>query len=383
MSEPIRVLQVLGHLNLGGAESRVMDMYRAMNRDHVQFDFCIHKKEECFFEKEIKEMGGRVYRIPRFKVFNYFAYKKAWSNFFKEHKEFAAIHGHMTSTAAIYLPVAKKAGVPLTIAHARSAGVDHSVKGIITKIIRRPLKNRTDFCFTCSGLAGQAVYGNEACKSGRVHIIPNAINASKYLFNKEIRGELRSQLDIEDNLVIGHVGTFRYAKNHMFLLEVFAEILKLNSNARLLIVGDGELRGAIENKIRELGISNEVIIAGLRSNVADYMNAMDLLLFPSFYEGLPGTVVEAQASGLPCLISTNITSEVGLSDIVRFKSLEDQASDWADEALSMVAQKRETRLSEVQKAGFDIELQVPMMEEFYKTGVIPEGLEYFDKGKNE
>ncbi len=377
MSEPIRVLQVLGHLNLGGAESRVMDMYRAMNRDHVQFDFCIHKKEECFFEKEIKEMGGRVYRIPRFKVYNYFAYKKAWRNFFDEHKEFAAVHGHMTSTAAIYLPIAKKAGVPLTVAHARSAGVDHSIKGIITKIIRRPLKDRTDYCFTCSGLAGQAVYGKKACNNGKVHIIPNAINASKYIYNPKVREELRNKLGITDNTVFGHVGTFRYAKNHMFLLEIFAEILKKKSEAKLLIVGDGELRGQIENKIKELGIESSVILTGLQSNVADYMNAMDLLLFPSFYEGLPGTVVEAQVSGLPCLVSTNITSEVGLSDIVKFKSLKKSAEEWASDALDMMQNIRETKLGEVQKAGFDIELQIPMMEEFYKNGKIPEGLEYF------
>lgn len=379
MSEPIRVLQVLGHLNLGGAESRVMDMYRAMNRDHVQFDFCIHKKEECFFEKEIKEMGGRVYRIPRFKVYNFFAYKKAWEKFFSEHKEYAAVHGHMTSTAAIYLPVAKKMGVPLTLAHARSAGVDHSIKGIITKIIRQPLKNRADYCLTCSGLAGEAVYGKQACDKGQVHIIPNAINASKYVYDSEVREKLRSELGLTNNLVIGHVGTFRYAKNHMFLLEIFADILSKNDKARLLVVGDGELRESIENKIKELKIEKQVILTGLKSNVADYMNAMDLLLFPSFYEGLPGTVVEAQVSGLPCLISTNITKEVGISDIVLFKGLERPASEWADDALDLLLRDRTPKLSEVQKAGFDIEQQISMMEELYKTGTIPEGLEYFDK----
>ena len=161
IDEPIRVLQVLGSLNLGGAESRIMDLYRKINRQEIQFDFLIHAKEPQYFEEEVKSLGGKIYRLPRFKVYNYMSYKKAVKNFFREHKEFSCVHGHMTSTAAIYLPIAKKAGVKVTIAHARSAGVDPGLKGKLTRFLRRNLYRKCDYRFTCSKLAGGAVFGNQ------------------------------------------------------------------------------------------------------------------------------------------------------------------------------------------------------------------------------
>ena len=147
-TDPVRVLNVLGTTNLGGAESRVMELYRALDRAKVQFDFLVHTEKEGQYSEEIRRLGGRIYSVPRFRVFNILSYKKALRKFFREHNEFAAVQGHMTSTASIYLPIAKKAGIPVTIAHARSAGVDPGVKGFITKMIRYPLKYRADYCFT-------------------------------------------------------------------------------------------------------------------------------------------------------------------------------------------------------------------------------------------
>ena len=159
MGEAVRVLHVLGNTNLGGAESRIMDLYRHTDRNRVQFDFLVHSNEEGFYEKEIRELGGRVFRVPRFRIYNYFSYRKALKEFFQKHHEFALVQGHMTSTAAIYLPIAKKAGVKKTAAHARSAGVDKGLKGTMTRFLRRNLADKADYLFTCSELAGISVYG--------------------------------------------------------------------------------------------------------------------------------------------------------------------------------------------------------------------------------
>ena len=167
MAEAVRILHVLGNTRLGGAESRIMDLYRHMDRDRVQFDFLVHTDKEGYFDKEIQSLGGRIFRIPRFRAYNYFSYKRAVRAFFREHHEFQVVQGHITSTAAIYLPEAKKAGVAITAAHARSAGVDQGLKGVLTRFLRRNLSKKTDVMFTCSELAGISVFGKKAVEQGK------------------------------------------------------------------------------------------------------------------------------------------------------------------------------------------------------------------------
>ena len=197
MEKPIRVLHVLGTTNLGGAESRIMDLYRHIDREKIQFDFLIHTTKEGFFDREIKRLGGKIYRLPSFRVYNYFAYKKACRDFFAEHGEFEVVQGHMTSTASIYLPIAKKEGIPMTIAHARSAGVDKGIKGFVTNIFRRNLSEKCNQCFTCSDLAGVAVFGERAVQEGKVKMIPNAISVGRFEYQEQKRNELREALGIE------------------------------------------------------------------------------------------------------------------------------------------------------------------------------------------
>lgn len=368
--EPIRILHVLGTLNLGGAESRVMDLYRNIDHSKIQFDFLIHSEGIQHYEKEAESLGGKVYRLPRFKVYNYFSYKKAVKDFFKEHPEIKAVHGHMTSTAGIYLPLAKKQGIPMTIAHARSAGVDSGLKGKLTLFLRRNLKNKTDYCFTCSALAGEAVFGKKAMKEGRVQILPNAIEADKYSYNEEIRIKIRKELGIENQLVLGHVGRFSFMKNHKFILDIFEELVKIESNAILLFLGEGEYREEIRSLVKEKRWEEKVLFLGNKRNVSDYYQAMDFFIFPSIFEGLPGTVVEAQAAGLPCLISDTITKEVMITPLVRQLSLKQSPSVWAREVFSLLSKenKRDTKpLSLVKKSGFDVKAQVEKMTSFYQT----------------
>ena len=365
MKEPVRILHVLGGLSLGGAESRIMDLYRSIDREKMQFDFLVHSSGEEHFDKEIKSLGGNVYRIPRFKVYNWFGYRKALKRFFAAHHDFRAVHGHMTSTASIYRPIAKRAGVPLAIAHVRSAGVPAGIKGIVTRILRLPLKYKADYCLACSKDAAISAYGRRWVKKGRTEVIPNAIDAKKYVYDAAVREEMRRRLKLEGKFVIGHVGSFRSPKNHVFLLQIFFEIYKRQKNAVLLLLGEGVLMETVKKRAEELGIAQAVFFLGNQAEVSRYYQAFDYLLFPSLYEGLPGTVVEAQTAGLRCLISDTITQEVGITDLTTFYSLQKTAAEWADYIIAHSAYERTGRLLEVKRAGFDIEEQAKRYQEIY------------------
>lgn len=373
---PVRVLQVLGGTGLGGAESRVMDSYRHLDRSRIQFDFCVHSQQEGFFDKEIESLGGHVYRVPRFRVTNWIEYRRAWKAFFREHPGYAAVHGHMTSTASIYLPIAKAAGVPLTIAHARSAGVDPGLKGAMTRFLRRNLGKKADVCLTCSWLAGEAVFGEKMVKEGRVITVPNAIDAKEFAFSEQVRQRKRSELGIgEQEFVIGHVGRFGHMKNHAFLLDVFAQLHKRLPDSRLLLVGEGGLMDSIREKAAALGLSGRVIFAGNQAKVADYYMAMDFFVFPSIFEGLPGSVIEAQAAGLRCLVSDSVTDEVLITPLAQALPLSDGAAAWAGNVLersgsensaqSPGGYRRKQMAQAIKDAGFDVSDQVRFLEGLY------------------
>lgn len=365
MAKPVRVLQVLGGISLGGAESRIMDIYRNMDRTKLQFDFVVHNTKEDHYNQEIRSLGGKIYRIPRFRFYNIIAYRKAWKLFFREHSEFAAVHGHMTSTAAIYLPIAKRNGVPITIAHARSAGIDPGLKGMLTKWLRKHLYERADYCFTCSKIAGDAVFGTENMQKGKIQMIPNAIEVDKYGYDSTVREHIRAEYGLQDSYVIGHVGRFHYAKNHTFLLDIFEQICKKKENARLLLLGEGGLLPEIREKAVRLGIQDKVIFAGNHTNVRDFYQAMDYLVFPSHFEGLPGTIVEAQAAGLRCLISDTIAREVLVTELVSTLSLQDSPALWANYVIENQNYIRLRDVSALKKAGFDVKEQVSRFENFY------------------
>lgn len=371
MAEPIRILHVLGNLNLGGAESRTMDLYRHIERSRVQFDFLVHTKETCHFDKEIEELGGHIYRVPRFRIYNYFSYKKAVRRFFKEHHEFQAVQGHMTSTAGIYLPLAKKEKIPMTIAHARSAGVDKGIKGMLTRWMRRGLSKKADHLFICSELAGYSVFGKRAVEQGRTTFIPNAIDSSAFAYNEEIRKRVRQELSLEDSYVIGHVGRFHYAKNHEYLLRVFAQLCEIKKEKKLvlLLLGEGERMDDMKILARELGVEEKVIFAGNKRNVSDYYQAMDYFVYPSRFEGLPGTMVEAQASGLRCLMSDAICTEVLLTELVFVMSIEKDPKEWAQYLADTMDYERVSHVEEIRRAGFDVGGQAKRMMTFYETGM--------------
>lgn len=386
---PIRVLHVLGTTNLGGAESRIMELYRCIDRSRVQFDFLVHTKAEGHYSDEIRSLGGRIYSLPRFKVVNINAYKRAVHEFFREHQEYAAVQGHMTSTASIYLPIAKKeyqrAGKALiTIAHARSAGVDKGIKGFATRCIRYPLKYRADYCFTCSREAGIAVYGKKWVQNGRVWTIPNAIDVNRFVYNETVRNEVREQLGLLDKFVLGHVGRFGFMKNHSYLVDIFAELCRKRDDVMLVLIGTGEEEQAVHEKLRRLGqerykdadmLEKRVLFLGNQYDVERYYQAFDYFVFPSFFEGLPGSVVEAQASGLHCLVSDTVTREVALTGLVSYRNIDEAPEKWADEILKKAQEAliRCDMRTAIAEKGFDVNTQAILMKRFYESGGNPPG----------
>lgn len=372
MGQPVRILHILGNTQLGGAESRIMDLYRHMDRSVVQFDFVVHSKEEGYFNEEIRKLGGRIFRVPRFHVLNYFSYCRAWKKLLQEHRdadgrsEFHMIQGHMTSTAAIYLPIARKCGIETTIAHARSAGVDKGLKGILTRFLRRNLSKKADYLFTCSELAGISVFGKKAVEQGRTRFLPNAIDCQKFAPDPLVREKIRRELGIENCYVIGHVGRFHYAKNHEYLLRVFAELVKRKTRDYvLLLLGEGNGMEDIRILSRELGIGDKVYFLGNKSNVNDYYQAMDYFVYPSRFEGMPGTIVEAQTAGLRCLMSDTICKEVIATELVTTRSIREDPGLWADEIEQHLQYQRSSRVDEMRELGFDVHGQAVLMTDFY------------------
>lgn len=372
MGQPVRILHILGNTQLGGAESRIMDLYRHMDRSVVQFDFVVHSKEEGYFNEEIRKLGGRIFRVPRFRVLNYFSYCRAWKKLLQEHRdadgrsEFHMIQGHMTSTAAIYLPIARKCGIETTIAHARSAGVDKGLKGILTRFLRRNLSKKADYLFTCSELAGISVFGKKAVEQGRTRFLPNAIDCQKFAPDPLVREKIRRELGIENCYVIGHVGRFHYAKNHEYLLRVFAELVKRKTRDYvLLLLGGGSGMEDIRILSRELGIGDKVYFLGNKSNVNDYYQAMDYFVYPSRFEGMPGTIVEAQTAGLRCLMSDTICKEVIATELVTTRSIREDPGLWADEIEQHLQYQRSSRVDEMKELGFDVHGQAVLMTDFY------------------
>ena len=369
----IVVLQVIGGLSIGGAESRIMDILRRLDKDRFRYDFLLNEPVGAY-EEEARALGCNIYRTVKYKVYNKGRYLKELKDFFRSHPGIDIVQGHSTNTAALYLPIAKAAGVPVTIAHARSAGVEPGLAGWLKKQTRKGLFDKADVCFACSREAAAAVFGQEHRKE--VRLIPNAIDAGSFAptpENIKAGAALRKELGIEDAFVVGHVGRFHYAKNHRFLLKVFSEILKLKPAARLLIVGDGEDREKIEQWIDEDGLKDKVILPGMRKDTARYYQAMDVMVFPSFYEGLPGTVVEAQCAALPCVLSDTVTEDVSVTPLLKYLSLNESAEVWAHTAVQMSDKyRRDARDGEMKyceamkEKGFDVEAQVLELQEIYK-----------------
>lgn len=348
----IRVLHVLGGLARGGAETMVMNLYRAIDRTQVQFDFIIHTEERQAYYDEIIALGGKIYSFPAFNGKNFFAMRKLWKNFFKEHPEYKILHSHVRSYASLYLPIAKKAGLK-TIIHSHNTSNGHGLASFVKRIMQYPIRWQSDYYFTCSKEAGKWLFGNRIVNGSRYFLLPNAIDVNAYAFDERMRTKYRKEFCLENKFVIGHVGRFAKQKNHDFLLDVFKSVYERNSSARLLLVGTGELMDDVKKKCDDMGISECVLFLGSRSDVAQLFSAMDVFVFPSLHEGLPVTVVEAQAAGIRSFISDKITRDVELSNLLTYLSIDSGVESWTNEILSCQIERVDFSMN-LKNAGFDI-----------------------------
>ncbi|SMG17093.1 glycosyltransferase family 1 protein [Fibrobacter sp. UWB13] len=363
----IRILHVLGGLERGGAETMVMNLYRAIDRTQVQFDFIIHTTKHQAYYDEIIALGGKIYSFPAFNGLNYFKMKKLWKQFFREHPEYKILHSHVRSYASLYLPIAKKAGLK-TIIHSHSTSNGNGLSSVVKRIMQYPLRWQAEYFFGCSKEAGAWLFGNNVVNSPKYHILQNAIDTEQYKFDPEIRKEYREKLGLGDKKTFIHVGRFHPAKNHPFLLNVFAEIHKVDSNTVLLLAGDGELRPEIEKQITSLNLQNDVILLGSRSDVPNLLQAADCFLFPSVWEGFGMVAVEAQSAGLPCVCSDVIPRLVKVTEQCAFLPT-DNAQKWAEQAL-LWAKRTDSSMNPIQSVvehGFDIKESSKKLAEFYQA----------------
>lgn len=355
----IRVLQVVTHMNRGGLETMLMNYYRKIDKRRVQFDFMVHRQERADYDDEIESLGGIIYRMPVLNPFSY-RYKKTLTNFFVQHKEYRIIHVHQDCLSSVILKAGMECGIPVRIAHSHSTSQDKNMKYLIKMFYKQFIARYATYLMACNELAGKWMFTGSG-----FHVLNNAIDARKYTFDPEKRRVMRKNLGLSpDTLLIGHVGRFSSVKNHTFLIDIFKEIAG-KTPAVLLLVGSGEQQKEIREKVGKYGLQEKVIFTGVRSDVVDLLQAMDVFVFPSLYEGLSVSLIEAQASGLPCLISDKVPIECKKTDLVWQLSLKECAEKWAVTARRMADMERKNTYKDIKAAGYDLAENVKWLEEFY------------------
>lgn len=371
--KPVRILNVIGRMDRGGIETLVMNIYRNIDRSLIQFDFLAHyNKPEADFNSEIISLGGRIFEMPQIKTTKsaryhmVFKYRKALKEFFISHQEYEVIHLHMTNTAALLIPIAKKYGnVKVIISHSHLTRAREGIIGLITNVLQRRIeKDSTDY-FACSKEASKWFYSDKLIKSGAIKIINNAVDSDKFAFSESTRINTRNLLGISDKFVIGHVGRFFPQKNHKYILQIFERLLLARKNAVLLLIGEGVLKDEIINQAKEKGIQDNIYFLGNRDDVNILMQAMDVFLMPSLFEGLPVVGVEAQASGLPCVFSDVITKEVDIIGSSKFISLESSLDTWVNEILKFELYERKNSKETIVAKGYDIKQIAMDLQKFY------------------
>ena len=362
--KPIRVLHVFSRMDRGGAETMIMNLYRNIDRENVQFDFVVHTQDTCAYDKEILKLGGIIYHAPYIKLKYLISYLKWLVVFFDTNTSYAVIHSHLRSVAIIYILIAKMKKIP-TIIHSHSTSSGSGAKAIIKNLLQFPLRYIADYLFACSLNSGEWLFGKRACKKNNFYILKNAIDTTLFEFSEIRRAELRNILQIDQCLVVGHVGRLIEAKNHTFLLRIFKKIQLEYPNSLLLIIGDGQLKEQITKEVKRLNLTHSVRLLGTREDIRDLLQVMDIMIFPSLWEGFPVTLIEAQTSGLKCFVSDCISSDVKVTDLIYYLPLNESADFWCTNILQHKDYRRKSMTDFVQNSGFDINETSKWLENFY------------------
>lgn len=359
---------MFGKLDRGGAESMCMNLYRKIDKTKIQFDFVKHTNEKGAFEDEINELGGKIYTAPAFRIVNYIQYCNWWKKHLYAHPEHTIIHGHMFTISSVYFGIAHKLN-RVTVGHSHSSnpnGRSLNIKNIIKNIIRKRVPNTSDYCLACSDNAGEFLFGNK-----EYFVLKNAINSDWFIFNPDKRNNMRKKFNYSDSdIVICIVASFTEPKNPLGVVDIFNIIHADNPNTKLLWVGDGPLRNSFEEKVNECGLCDAVKLLGVRGDTFDVLQAADIFMLGSFFEGLPVSAIEAQASGLPCLLSDGISKETAITNLCHFLPI-DKPELWSKAISSIDFNNRRNTKNDIVVAGYDVETTAKWLEEFY-TNIIKE-----------
>ena len=356
---PIRILHMIGSLGIG-----VMNIYRKIDKNKIQFDFIIDHQNLNYYVPEIESLGGKVYYFPSFVGKNIKEIIFVWNDFFKEHPEYKILHSHVRSYASLYLPIAKMNGL-ITIIHSHSNSNGSGFKAVCKNILQYPLRYEADYFMACSRDAGEWLFGKKICQTEKFQIVKNAIDTKKYTFCEENRIVLRNEFGIKDEFVLGFLARVTEAKNPLFVIEIMKYLLVENPNAILLFVGDGELLDITKKKVKEYSIEDNVIFTGERSDVGKLLSAMDYYVLPSIWEGLGMSLIEAQASGIRCICSNAIQNEAIVTNLVKKCALESGAKVWAETIIKTKNKERSNEYQHIKNSGYDIEDNVKILMNFY------------------
>lgn len=360
MINQIKVLHYIPGFKFGGIESRMLEILKGIDKKKYQLDFLILTSLDNYLVEEIKSNGGNVFQVPSFSPKNMISHINGLKTVLSDTK-YDIIHCHSSATGFVLLWLSKKQGIKGRIMHARTSSFAGSSLPYLRNLMQKISVRYSNTQLAVSQKAGDWAFGDR-----KFQVIPNSIDLDKFAYNIIERNEVRKVYDIDNKIVFGHIGRNTYAKNHQFLFEIFSQIIKDKPNSVLLLVGVDNNEPNLNKWITELGIGGNVVFCGYQEDVSKYHSAMDVLIFPSFYEGLPGTLVEAQASGLKCYCSDVITKEVALTENIEFIGLNEGAKKWSSKIIkSMANPNRRSHIEEIKNKGFSIEATVRMFEELY------------------
>ncbi len=362
----LRVLHSVSNMARAGIETMLMNYYREMDTNLLQFDFLANKPAPGEYDEEIRSRGGRVFVSPGLNPIHYPQYKRFVSDLLGSNPDIRIVHAHNEAMGFYALQSAKSAGISVRIAHAHNTRIIRDYKYPLKLICKQLLPGAATDYWSCGTDAGIYYFGKKRWdESG--FILRNAIDTSKFAFQPDVRQRLRKSYALENSLVIGHVGRFNLQKNHSRLLDIFAEIAAAVPDARLVLIGVGELEQAAKEKALALGLSEKVLFLGQMANVNEWYQAMDCFLLPSLFEGLPVVGIEAQAAGLPCFFSDQVTDEVLLSPNARKISLDASNADWVKEILTVQRAEKNRACGEnlIRGAGYDIHVEARKLQNLY------------------
>lgn len=365
----IRILHVIGAMDRGGAETLIMNLYRTIDRNDIQFDFLVHEDRQCDYDKEIISLGGKIYRLSRFTGFNMFSYTRQCKSFFANHPEYRIVHGHIGSSAAIYLLIAKRFG-RFTIAHSHARNYVKGPLGWAFNLLSFPTRYVADYFLGCSAGAGRERFGRNVVGGGRFAVLSNGVDVESCRFDGVSRDAFRDSLGLARAPLFGHVGRFSEEKNHRFLIDVFFEIKRRLPDAVLLLAGRGPLESDLKCYVRQCGLGESIVFLGVCEEVPSLLKALDVFVFPSTNEGLGLAAIESQAAGLPSILSTGVPEEAMVSHLAKRLPLDLGVEAWADTCVAAYGQvtedSRSAMADEVRVGGFDIVDSVRDLSKIYR-----------------